>query len=136
VGAGDVLYPYSSVFLAALPEAGEAHGLPRGQAQSLLAAVERLEYPVRQLFVAIPSGNARFGNVQVAGEISLDSWIIVSRPGPFANEVALLQAIYAALQPVHAALLSPVPEPLAGWFDLNAAVLCESLLTKSARCGK
>jgi hypothetical protein len=28
-----------------------------------------------------------------------------------------------------------VPEPLAGWFDLNLDVLCKSLLTQAARCG-
>jgi mannosyltransferase len=133
---GDALYPYSSVFLAALPEAGDAVGLPRGQAQSLLAAVDRFDYPVRQVFVAIPSGDARFGNFVVVGNQVFGSWDIVRRIGPFADEVALLQDIYAALQPVHAALLPPVPQPLEGWFDLNAAVLCESLLTKSARCGK
>lgn len=136
VGEGDVLYPYSSVFLAALPESGEAHGLPRGQAQSLLAAVDRLDYPVRQLFVAIPSGNARFGNFQVVGEIPFGSWIIVRRIGPFADGVALLKAIYAALQPAHAALLPPVPEPLAGWFELSDAVLCESLSKLGSECGR
>jgi len=136
VGEGDVLYPYSSVFLAALPEAGEAHGLPRGQAQSLLAAVDRLDYPVRQLFVAIPSGNARFGNLQAVGEIRFGSWIIVRRIGPFADGAALLKAIYAALQPADAAMLPPVPEPLAGWFDLNLEVLCEALSTLGSECGR
>ena len=136
VGEDDVLYPYSSVFLAALPEAGEAHGLPRGQAQSLLAAVDRLDYPVRQLFVAIPSGSARFGDFQAGGEIPFGSWIIVQRTGPFADGAALLKAIYAALQPAHAALLPPVPEPLAGWFELSAAVLCESLSKLGSECGR
>jgi hypothetical protein len=130
VGEGDVLYPYSSVFLAALPEAGEAHGLPRGQAQSLLAAVARLDYPVRQLFVAIPSGTANFANVD-----RRDPWIIVRRGGPFPDAVALLQATDAVLRSERAALLPPVPEPLAGWFDLNAVVLCESLSKLGSGCG-
>jgi hypothetical protein len=135
VGQGDILYPYSSVFLAALPEAGEAHALPRGQAQSLVAAVDRLDYPVHTLFVAIPSGNARFGNLQGVGEVPFPSWIILRRLGPFADDIALLRAIYAALQPAEAALLPPVPTPLAGWFDLNAAVLCESLSKLGSECG-
>ena len=112
VGENDVLYPYSSVFLAALPEAGKARGLPRGQAQSLVAAVDRLDYPVRQIFVAIPSGNGRFGDFHVVGEIPFDSWIIVRRIGPFLDPPALLRDAYAALQPARRALLRPAPEPL------------------------
>ena len=29
----------------------------------------------------------------------------------------------------------PVPEPLAGWFQLNGTVLCESLRKLGAECG-
>jgi hypothetical protein len=134
VRPGDVLYPYSSAFLAALPETGQAHGLPRGQAQSLLAAVRRPDYPVGQVFVAIPSGAARFGNLDLAGEIPLGSWIIVRRIGPFGDEADLLQAVYAALQPAHAALIPSAPEALRGWFDLNQMVLCESLSTLGSEC--
>lgn len=133
----DVLYPYSSVFLAALPEAGRARGLPRGQAQSLLAAVERIEYPVRELFVAIPSGNARFpfADFEVIGEQVFPSWILVRRIGPFPDGVSLLQEIYVALEPARAALLPTAPAPLVGWFELNLDVLCKSLLEQSAPCG-
>jgi hypothetical protein len=129
-----VLYPYSSVFLAALPEAGKARGLPRGQAQSLVAAVDRLDYPVRQVFVAIPSGNARFGNFHVVGQVPFASWIIVRRLGPFLDSVALLQEVDGALQPARRALLPPQPAPLEGWFELNSTVLCEALATLGSEC--
>jgi Dolichyl-phosphate-mannose-protein mannosyltransferase len=132
---GDVLYPYSSVFLAALPEAGRAHGLPRGQVQSLVAAAKRIDYPVRELFVAIPSGDEfPFGNFGVIGEQVFPSWILVRRLGPFPNEVALLQDIHASLEPARAALLPTAPRPLAGWFDLNMDVICKSLRELGSEC--
>jgi hypothetical protein len=134
VREGDALYPYSSVFLAALPEAGEAHGLPRGQAQSLLAAVERLSYPVPELFVAIPSGSAMFESLDLVGEIPFKSWTIVRRIGPFPDAPALLQEVYAALEPAREAVVSTAPEPLEGWFELNTTVLCEALSSLGSEC--
>jgi mannosyltransferase len=122
VGDGDVLYPYSSVFLAALPESGEAVSLPRGQAQSLLAAVDRLDYPVRGLFVAIPA------------EGPLGAWTIMRVPGPFADAMALLQRTLGALQAQRATLPANAPEPLQDWFGLNETVLCEALSTLGAEC--
>jgi hypothetical protein len=134
VGEADVLYPYSSVFLAALPEAGEAHGLPRGQAQSLLAAVDRLDYPVRQVFVAIPRGSAGFDNLDVTGQIPFESWTIVRRIGPFPDSSALLEEARSVLQSAEEALLPSAPEPLVGWFELNSTVLCEALSTLGTEC--
>jgi hypothetical protein len=122
VGQGDVLYPYSSVFLAALPEAGKAVSLPRGQSQSLLAAVERLDYPVRDLFVAIPA------------EGPLGAWTIVRSPGPFADATGLLQRALGTLEARRVTLPANPPEPLEGWFDLNSAVLCEALSTLGSEC--
>jgi hypothetical protein len=131
----DVLYPYSSVFLAALPQAGDAVSLPRGQTQSLVAAVKRVDYPVREVFIAIPSGDDfPFGNFGVIGEQVFPSWILVRRIGPFQNEVALLQDIYASLEPARAALLPTAPRPLAGWFDLNMDVICNSLRELGSEC--
>jgi hypothetical protein len=132
---GDALYPYSSVFLAALPEAGRAVGLPRGQSQSLLAAVGRLEYPVPELFVAIPSGDAQFGELDVPAAVAFPSWIVARSSGPFPDEPALLQAAYEAIADAHAALIAPRDGTLGVWFDLNEKVLCESLMEHSTRCG-
>jgi uncharacterized membrane protein len=122
VGEGDVLYPYSSVFLAALPEAGEAVSLPRGQSQSLLAAVERLDYPVRDLFVAIPA------------EGPLGAWTIVHSPGPIADARGLLERTRGTLQAQRATLPANAPEPLQDWFGLNETVLCEALSTLDTEC--
>jgi hypothetical protein len=135
VGERDVLYPYSSVFLAALPEAGRAHGLPRAQTQSLLAALGRLDYPVRQIFVAVPRGTADFGSVEVVGQAPFESWLLVRRVGPFGDEAAVLEAIRTPLAELRAAAVEPLPAPLAAWFDLNESVLCKSLSETGAGCG-
>jgi hypothetical protein len=89
---------------------------------------------VRQIFVAIPSGDARFGNFHVVGEAAFPSWIIVRKLGPFPEPAALLQEVYGALQPARRALLPPQPAPLEGWFELNSTVLCEALSSLGAEC--
>jgi hypothetical protein len=128
---GDVLYPYSSVFLAALPEAGRAHGLPRAQAQSLLEAAERVDVPARALFVAVPTGTARITG-PVPGE-DFGSWLLVEVEGPFEDEAALLRAVSDVLAEVRPSL-SNVPELLSDWFELNSEVLCDTLSTLRSEC--
>jgi hypothetical protein len=123
VQPNDVLYPYSSVFLAALPEAGDAHALPRGQSQSLLAALDWVEYPSGDLYVAIPVGGEDFG-----------AWTIVRAEGPLPDRTAVLHEARLALTRARASVEDPAPA-LAAWFDLNDTVLCESLSTLGAECG-
>jgi hypothetical protein len=129
----DVLYPYSSVYLAALPETGEARGLPRGQVQSLLAALDRVDYPSGDIFVAVPVGSTDVGPVE--GGRDFGSWLIVRVEGPFADREAVLRAAERSLARAQAQLEPPVPAALAGWFDLNSAVICESLAQLGSRCG-
>jgi Dolichyl-phosphate-mannose-protein mannosyltransferase len=131
---GDVLYPYASVFLAALPEAGEASGLPRAQGQSLLAATKRLDYPVGVVWVAVPTGTTEVANVQVAGARQFGSWLLVRAEGPFPNRVAVLRASEDALAGVRPSLREPIPDALDGWFELNQEVLCESIATLGGEC--
>jgi hypothetical protein len=68
VRRGDALYPYSPVFLAALPEASVAYALPREPVA--LARMLRRTQGIRRTFVAIPTGA---------------SWSILEVPGPFVN---------------------------------------------------
>jgi hypothetical protein len=72
VRAGDVLYPYSPVFLTALPQASVAHALPREPVA--LARILRRTHSRRTL-VAIPDGR---------------SWKVIRVPGPFTNVPAAL----------------------------------------------
>lgn len=133
---GDVLYPYSSVFLAALPEAGDAHALPRGQAQSLLAALDRIDYPTGDLYVAIPTGNSRRSDdaQAVSGEERFGPWSIVRVEGPLEDRAAVLRETQLALLEAGSTISAP-PPALAGWFALNERVLCESLSKLGVECG-
>jgi hypothetical protein len=132
VGENDVLYPYSSVYLAALPQAGEARGLPRAQVQSLLAALDRIDYPSGDLYVAIPAGTTAVD--PAPGAHDFGRWVLVRKAGPFADRAAVLRAADDALAAARSALEGPVPAPLAGWFGLNGTVLCESLRKLGAGC--
>jgi hypothetical protein len=67
VRPGDAMYPYSPVFLAALPQASVAQALPRES--SALARLLHRTHTTRTL-IAIPNGA---------------SWKVITVPGPFAN---------------------------------------------------
>jgi hypothetical protein len=91
---GDVLYPYSPVFLAALPEAAQATGFPREPVA--LARVAQRTRNVPAVFVALP----------VSG-----SWLILERRGPFHDGPAALRA---AMQSLRYAPRNPYVEQLRG----------------------
>jgi hypothetical protein len=137
VESNDVLYPYSSIYLAALPETGEARGLPRAQAQSLLAALERVDYPSGDLYVAVPAGKTprRVPPEPIRGLADFGSWILIRKDGPFADRRAVLLAAEEALGDGRRRLATPFPQPLAGWFELNRAVICETLAKIGSQCG-
>jgi hypothetical protein len=78
---GDVLYPYSPVFLAALPEAADARGYPREPVALARAAQRTRNVPA--VFVALP----------VRG-----SWLILERRGPFRDGPAVLRAAVKLLR--------------------------------------
>jgi mannosyltransferase len=68
VRSGDALYPYSPVFLAALPRASVAQALPREPLA--LARLLRRSHGIRRTLVAIPHGT---------------TWTVLVVPGPFTN---------------------------------------------------
>jgi hypothetical protein len=78
---GDVMYPYSAVFLAALPDAAKARGFPRERVA--LARIAERTHDVPKVFVALPEGNA---------------WHILERAGPFATGAEALAAIVDLLR--------------------------------------
>jgi hypothetical protein len=123
--------------LAALPEAGEARSLPRGQVQSLDAALDRVDYPAGAVFVAVPTGTTLVAkeNAGLRDAHYFRSWLLVRVEGPFRSPAGVLQAVAGVLAKVRPALREPVPSALAGWFDLNESVVCKSLLERSGRCG-
>ncbi|HKO74855.1 MAG TPA: hypothetical protein VJU01_06040, partial [Gaiellaceae bacterium] len=137
VQPNDVLYPYSSVYLAALPDAGEARGLPRAQVQSLLAALDRVDYPSGDVYVAVPVGTSRRFErpPPLFGGQDFGSWVILRRRGPFADREEVLRAIELGLAQGRSQLRTPLPVPLIGWFELNRAVVCETLAKLGSQCG-
>jgi hypothetical protein len=107
VGAGDVLFPFSSVFVAALPEAGEASTLPYSQTTLLERAVARSPDPAGALVVAIPVGEADVELDRLEAELGDDyevrlfpGWLLVRAEGPFSEPGEALRANATALAAV------------------------------------
>jgi Dolichyl-phosphate-mannose-protein mannosyltransferase len=107
VAGGDLLFPFSTVFLAALPEAGEASSLPYSQTTLLERAVERLPEPVGALVVAIPVGEADVELERLQAELGdgydarpFPGWLLVRAEGPFEEPVDALRANATALAAV------------------------------------
>jgi hypothetical protein len=104
---GDVLFPYSPVYLAALPAAREGVVVTRAGADLLLRGLDDAEYPVRRVFVAL-----QLDRVELDGEIETPegieahvypSWLLLEAEGPLADREAVLVALAEALGAARAA---------------------------------
>jgi hypothetical protein len=87
VGRRDVLFPYSPVYLSALPEGSEATIVSRARPELLLREVDEAEFPVLNVFVTVPQG---------------EEWRMLVAGGPFVDRIGVLRAIegeLAALEP-------------------------------------
>jgi hypothetical protein len=89
VEPGDVLYPYSPVFLAALPKAAEARALPREPVA--LAHALRRAGDVKRVFVAIPLREPLTN--PIPGGHVFRSWLILQERGPFSRVPRLLVGV-------------------------------------------
>ena len=90
---GDVLYPYSAVFLAALPAAKEARAYSR-EPVALARAVERTG-ATRAIFMSIPLRQPINRNALSRAGVqyrAFPSWLILVSRGPFANGTAALRS--------------------------------------------
>jgi hypothetical protein len=134
----DLLYPYSSVFLAALPEAGEATSLPRAQTTTLLDSLGRIDYPVARVFVAVPIGTTGVSPLPLRNYTfgRFPRWLLVEVRGEFNDSAAVLRSTEKALAASRDALRPPIPPALAGWFGLNLEVLCKSLRELGSECAR
>jgi Dolichyl-phosphate-mannose-protein mannosyltransferase len=87
VGRRDLLFPYSPVYLSALPEAAEATIVSRARPELLLRELDEAEFPVLNVFVTLPQR---------------EEWRVLMANGPFVDRVALLRALeqeLAGLEP-------------------------------------
>ena len=104
VRPGDVLFPYSPAFLAALPESGKGLSLPYGQAPLLRRTLRRADWPVPGVVIAVPLVGGVVGGsrwpASRASTYSSSDWFLLRVPGPFADERALLSAASDALAAV------------------------------------
>jgi hypothetical protein len=93
VRRGDVMYPYSPVFLAALPNVAAARALPREPVA--LARALRRTHRVHTVFVAIALRERL--DRQIPGAHVFRSWLILEHRGPFATLPAHLARLAPSL---------------------------------------
>jgi hypothetical protein len=100
--AGSVLFPYSPVYLAALPDTREATPIPRSGRP--LAMVRRADYPVPAVVVALPLHGTRVDRPRLIAGLGPRSeaavfheWLVLKVPGPYATDLDVLVAARKAL---------------------------------------
>ncbi len=138
---GSILFPSAPVFLAALPESGRAHSLPREQPALVSRALARTPFPVPAVVVAVPLDGAGVVDARalrrLAGTRSVvkafPSWLLVSVPGPFREEPNVLLAISRVLDGVRASV-APRSAALDGYLRQGRAAVCGSLRSHGGRC--
>ena len=109
LGSGDVLYPYSPVFLAALPAAKEARAYSR-EPVALARAVKRTG-ATRAVFMSIPLRKPVNGDaLQRAGVRfrAFPSWLILESRGPFPNGTAALETAVELLRTATPLVTEPI----------------------------
>ena len=130
----DLLFPYSSVYLAALPEAQRGHGLPRAEVQPLLDTLHRAGLPVPDVFVAVPIDGVHVDLARLRSRLGpryevarFEAWLLVRARGPFASDAEVLHAIESTLLATRAEARGPIPQKLGAWFDLAYGVTHRAL---------
>jgi hypothetical protein len=110
-GKGDLLLPYSAVFLASLGDVRHAVALPHGPGSEILSALEHADEPIGSVYVAVPTSG----------------WSVLVADGPFSKAEALAAA---------ARQLNEYPKTpgLEEWFDWIEPGLCEALRELATPC--
>jgi len=130
VREGDVLFPYSPLFLAALPESARATTLPPVEASVIRRAIDRVPQEPGALFVAIPSDYfIDMRRVLEALGHGADvrfyqgGWLVVRVGGPFANPRTVLSEAARVLETTFAAARPPAGSELEYFLRSNIAGL-------------
>jgi hypothetical protein len=108
LSSGDVLYPYSPVFLAALPTAAEARGFSR-EPVALARAAKRTR-TVPAVFVSIPLTEPVHRHALRKTRVTFHefpSWLILETRGPFADGTTALQSTVQLLERAAPAIAQP-----------------------------
>lgn len=104
----DVLFPYSPVYLAGLPESGHATVISRARSDLLLRELDRAELPVRKAFLAVPGSRREVSPGAGYRVQRFRGWLLLEASGPFADRAAVLRALHravASIEPPEAFLL-------------------------------
>ena len=121
----DVLYPYSPVFLAALPVAREARAYSRDPV-ALARAVQRTGV-TNAVFVSVPLREPVDGDALRRAGVrfrAFPSWLILESRGPFTDGAAALESAVELLQTV----VPLVTEPAArAYLDQIRGAACVAL---------
>ncbi|MGH3041285.1 MAG: hypothetical protein ACRDNG_06055 [Gaiellaceae bacterium] len=141
VGANDLLFPFSSVFLAGLPATGEAVALPYSQTTLLQSAVDRLGEPARAVSVAVPVGQAEVDLERLESELGdgyevrlFPGWLLARAEGPFAEPVGALAATAAVLgSSLDAVEVDRYPE-LRFYVERGLRTTCQTLASLGSAC--
>jgi hypothetical protein len=110
-GADDLLLPYSTPFLAALPDVAEALALPHAPGDEIVRALEHANAPIQSVHVAIPT----------------EPWTIRRIDGPFDKPGAVAAAADALADAEHTPRLRK-------WFAWIEPGLCEALRQLDRPC--
>jgi hypothetical protein len=108
---GDLLVPYSTVFLAALPDVANALALPHAPGNEIVRALDHAEEPIGAVHVAIPT----------------EPWTVRRLDGPFDKPGALAAAARALAEAEHTLRLRR-------WFSWIEPGLCEALRELDRPC--
>jgi Dolichyl-phosphate-mannose-protein mannosyltransferase len=109
-GAGELLFPYATPFLAEIGDVRDALALPQGPGDQILRTLEHAGEPIRAIHVAVPQ----------------EEWEVVTIRGPFDREGALLAAADAIAE-------SPHPPELDWWYALIERGLRAATLPRRGR---
>jgi hypothetical protein len=118
VSTNDMLYPFSPVFLAALPD---ARAYPR-EPVALARAIERTG-PVQNVFVSIPLEHPPSGEI-IDGGRAFRAWLILRQRGPFRNGEEALAATAQLLGRVRPSLTGEARAYLEQLRGTACAVAC------------
>ncbi|HEV3478387.1 MAG TPA: hypothetical protein VG144_02945 [Gaiellaceae bacterium] len=107
----DVLLPYATVFLAALPDVRRALALPHAPGDEIVAALEHADEPVGSVYIAVPT----------------EPWSVLVAEGPFSKGEALSVAARRLAEHPHTPSLET-------WFDWIEPGICEALRELRRTC--
>jgi hypothetical protein len=132
LGRGDALYPYSTVFFAALPAAKEARAYSR-EPVALARAVRRTGV-TQTLFISIPLREPLNGDGLRRTGLhfqAFPSWLILESRGPFANGTAALESAAKLLK----AAIPIVTDPTArAYAEQIRGTACDALVRLRSAC--